>query len=1047
MISKTYFSIVSFFIFIFSILFIIFITLQNGFFINEINISNLHIKQLYIKWDEKIDVSLKELDLDKTNSSFQASLEYKKISQHLKSLSYTTHWFSSIVIENISIGDLNASFKYKDGENGFILAKSKDINLNANISFHKNILLLNIKEFRVLQKDIAINGDILFDTKAIKLFTKLNLKIAKEADLVLFIKTGTQRLSYSLKSNSNIQSIRNLINLAHLPKAVLFWAYEAIEMKNIELVNARGYLDFDDIENAYKNIKIKALVHELHYTYNLKLDKIHSEVTELEFVNGVLYIRPKQAYSYGMYLGESWLKIDFTKEEELLTLHLLFDGMLNKDMLYILDTYKIKLPFLQHKGTIRTDLTIKVGLRSIAIDAQGDFFTKEANFDYIGLNIDIYDAHIQLNNFDVSINNMRAKYKDMVQSNIDVIYNAETKKGKIDFRVTDVHLNKIKLNTTKAPLTVSYNISPEGDYIQVTQSKWNYNEQIIKVDALKLPFNLETLKVEIPTTFIEIINIGKAFTSGSINLKDMTTQIELDILNFRYDGVETTQSNTSLKINYDGEVTTIKSSDDIFLSLSGTKYRLRNLCLEVDTQNAKIKHTDIKIGKYISTKLYAKFNFKTSQSHISLNKFILVDPNTDKTLYKNNKILLSVKVEDDMIKAHSKELNAYFISQDSGWRLKINSLETIAKKSDLLQSYAISNGNFVLFRNKEDKLIQFSSNIIYPYKILLSEGKPTSNYRIKGKIYKEKLTLTVNNSFKAEYKDSLKIDIKSCPVNIFELLRLVKTIKKDSHRQSGPFKLFLNAQNSYLYASENRKILYDNIDLQYFNNILTAQLTYKNGSSGLRLSGDDFHLYGKNFNDTFMNKLFYISNFTGGNLDFSLSGKVDEYAGVVYINESTIKDYKALNNILAFVNTVPSLVTFQLPGYNKKGLFVDNAYINFKAKNDFYTLSDISLTSQEMDIVGKGSINLNNEDVDLMLNLKTDLGSNVSKIPVVGYILLDKDTISTTLSIKGNIKQPHIQSHIATNIVVAPINIITRTLKFPYKLIEGVFSKETNSSK
>jgi len=1026
-------------------LFIIFITLQNGVFIKEINLPNLHIKQLYIKWNEKIDVSLKELTIINSNSSSsQTTIEYEKISKNLKSLSYTTHWFHSIVIEDINVNNIHASFEYKDGGNGFIIANSANLHLNANISFSDNILCLNIKKFKDKKRDIAINGDIYLDTKNITLFSKLFLKVAKEADLTLYLKTGVNKLSYNLKSNAPIKSIKNLIHLANLPKSILFWAYEAIEMKNVELLNASGYLEFDKINEAYKNIKIKALVNQLHYRYNLKLAKIDAKTTEIEFSKGILYIRPKQAYTYGTYLGNSWVKIDFTKKEELLTINLLFDGQLNKNTLLILDAYKIKLPFLQHSGKVATNLSIKIGLRTIKIDAKGDFFTKKANFDYVGLNIDIYDALIKLNNFDVTIKNMRAKYKNIIKSNVDVKYNAEKKKGTINFRVTDVNLNGVTFHSTKKPQIASYNISPKGDYIKVANSQWHYNNKLIKVEELSLPFNIEKLLIKIPTTYVEVIGISKAFVSGEINLKNMRTELELDILNFSYDGIETTQSNTLLNLIYDGS-TKIEAKDDIFLSLSGTKYKLSNFYINIDDTFARIKHTNIKIGKYISTKLYAKLNIKTKKTHISLNKFVLIDPNTDNILYKNNKILLSLKDENGVIKIHSHELDAYFKSEDSGWRLRLNSLGRLANKSAFLKSYFVHDGDFVLFRNKDDKNIRFISNIKYPYKILLKQKKPTDKYKIEGKIYKEKVSLTINNNFKATYKDTLNINMKNAPVNILELLRLVKDINKNSKKSEASLKILLNAKNSYLYLSENRNVLYENVDFQYFNNILTAHLNYKKGFAGLNIKDNNIHLYGKNFNDEFMNKLLYLSKFTDGTLDFSLSGKLDDYAGVMYISKSTIKDYKTLNNILAFVNTVPSLVTFKLPGYSTKGLFVDKAYVHFTQKNDIYDLNDIYLGSKEMDIVGKGTIDMKKKNIDIMLNLKTDLGSDVSKIPVVGYILLDGDTISTTLSIKGKLEDPKVESHIATNIIVAPINIIIRTLKLPYKLIENVFSKDKTS--
>ena len=60
-ISKTYFAVISFFVFMFLTLSISFIALQNGIFIGKMHIQNIELTQLYIKWNEKIDISLKEL--------------------------------------------------------------------------------------------------------------------------------------------------------------------------------------------------------------------------------------------------------------------------------------------------------------------------------------------------------------------------------------------------------------------------------------------------------------------------------------------------------------------------------------------------------------------------------------------------------------------------------------------------------------------------------------------------------------------------------------------------------------------------------------------------------------------------------------------------------------------------------------------------------------------------------------------------------------------------------------------------------------------------
>jgi len=155
--------------------------------------------------------------------------------------------------------------------------------------------------------------------------------------------------------------------------------------------------------------------------------------------------------------------------------------------------------------------------------------------------------------------------------------------------------------------------------------------------------------------------------------------------------------------------------------------------------------------------------------------------------------------------------------------------------------------------------------------------------------------------------------------------------------------------------------------------------------------------------------------------------------------DTTMIDYKLLNNVLAFINTVPSLVTFSLPGYNKKGLHAKNAYVKFHAKKGVFDISDIYLESKELKILGKGNADINKNSIDLVLNLKTDLGSNLSKVPLVGYIILDGKNISTTLKVTGNLNDPTVNTMLAKDIVVAPLNIIKRALTLPYELIKKLY--------
>lgn len=904
---------------------------------------------------------------------------------------------------------------------------------------------MNIQRLDDIKRELFAKGDLYFNTEKLKAYSNINLKVSDDADIDIFLETSKHELNYKFISNKKIRNIKHLITIANLPKEVRYWAYDAIDMSHVDIVSFFGNINYQDIKSAYKNIYIKALVHKVNYKYNPKLDAIHAKSVELELKNGIFYIRPKEAYSYGMYLDKSWLKIDFTQDEEFLTLHLLFDGVLNRDMLKILSAYKIKLPFLQRSGTVSTDLKIEVGLRNIDVDAEGDFYTKKANFDYMGLNIDIYDARIKLDNYDVHVNSMKARYGEIATAKVNVKYNAKKEAGDVKFLFDSINLLGASLNTKSGPLEALYKISPSNDLIKAKKSHWNFKSQPITIDPLSMPFDLNKLTVNIPATVVSVANIGNSFVSGYVDLNTMSTKLDLDILNFKYDGVEFSQSNTPIKVEYDNKLS-IYSDNIIHFTVSGSKYRAKRLYIEMKDELLKLKHTSISIGKYITTKVYANYNSSTKKSHISLTNFILKDPNTEKILYKNSKIMLGAKVDEDSILITSQEIGAKFVSKDSGWKLKLNSIGRISSDSELLKKFQINKGDFTLYKNSKEDFTRFKSEIVYPYKILVKNNTPQEKYNIKGKIYKEKVYLDINNDLNVKIKNEITIDMKKSVLNLPEALDALDEISTVSSESNKTLNIIVTADKSYLYVGKDRKILYDSVNMQYYKKIVTAQLKYKEGDAGLHLKDNKFHLYGKNFNDTFMNQLFALSNFSKGDLSFSMSGALNDYLGAIYLKKTTIKDYKTLNNVLAFVNTIPSLVTFSVPGYSKDGIYVNQAYLNFHSQSNKFNLTDIFLDSKEIDILGKGIVDVAKNDLNVTLNLKTDLGSNLKKIPLVGHILLGKDSISTTLKITGEVENPSVESLIAQEIVVAPINIIKRTLSLPYKLIENVIDQATESN-
>ena len=1022
--------------------------MQNGVYVKNLSLANLKVKQLYIKWNEKLDLSIKEVTLLDTKKNKNSTINLEQINKSLHELYFFNNWFDSVIIEKMTYNDISATLNYKSNEDGFFTATSPEFSLKSSINVESDLLNIKVDSFKDSKRKIDVSGNIILNTNRYEFTSSLDVNINDDVVFNLLAHANQNRLFYKFNALKNIKDITHTMKLLDLDKDVKYWAYEAIKMSYGTLNAAYGWIDYKNTADAYKNLYASAIGHDLDYTYNKKLDPVRSKQTDLEFKDGVLYIRPQGAYSYNFYLDKSWLKIDFTKKEELLTLFLLFDAQLNKDILHVLSSYKIDVPFLQNRGKVKTNLKLTVNLRTIEVDAKGDFFTKDGNFTYSGLNFNAYDTYLLLDNYDISIKNMLVKYDDIATASVDANYNAKKSEGKIDFNIKRINFSELNLSlNNKTPLNLTYTISPKQDNISIKNSTWKFNDTPMSIESINIPFNLKDPTINIPATLVKIQDTASGYISGISSLRTKKTDLDVDLLSFNYEGFELSQSNTPIKVLYDKKLS-IQSTNPINFTLGNLDCSLEKTLIDVRDNKLYLKDSILNVEGIGRTDFIGHYDLKEKYGLLELQNLKIENKQLGDLFFSNEIIDLDIVDLKDAVKISAPKLNLDFEQKGDAWDLNIKGLDWISKNSKFLQRYNVTNGSLKLYQdaNNTDK-INLLANIKYPYKLLVNKNEPIEDYTISGSFDKNagKTALNINDLVEINIKKDVRVKTKDIGLNLNALFDFVNTINSTTV-QSNPKNIMLSAENSYLYISQNRHIISDFINLQYFDKILTVQLQHADGRAGLKFEENKFHIYGENFNDKFMENLFVFSKFSGGVFDFSIDGTTNEFDGIFHVKNTTVLDYKVLNNVLAFVNTVPSLITFSVPGYNSKGLKAINAYMNFHAKDNVYNISDIYLNSQEIDILGRGTANFNNNSIDLQLNLKTDLGSTVSKVPLVGYVLLDGNTISTTLSITGDVYNPDVKSLLARDIVVAPFNIIKRVLLLPYHLFSDKNATTENNS-
>lgn len=192
--------------------------------------------------------------------------------------------------------------------------------------------------------------------------------------------------------------------------------------------------------------------------------------------------------------------------------------------------------------------------------------------------------------------------------------------------------------------------------------------------------------------------------------------------------------------------------------------------------------------------------------------------------------------------------------------------------------------------------------------------------------------------------------------------------------------------------------------------------------------------------DGLMNHLAKKNFFDGGTFALLLRGKdTHHFSGSFSIQNAHVKQMVAYNNLIALLNTIPSLALFKGPGFNEKGYEIKEGEIIFSQEGDVLTLHAIHLQGTSADILGQGVVNLKDETLHVDIQLKTlkDISNALSHIPLLNHIILGEDqSIATAVKIHGKLENPEVTTQVLQDALLSPYNILKRTLELPFRLFQ-----------
>ncbi len=1042
-ISTIHFSLISLIIFITLLSTSLFIVLQNGIVLKEVNFSNLHIKELHVSVKDGLNIYAQSISVTNSNSQKEnMNFSTKELGEILSTLEDCLPFLHSINIKKLRINKNILSINYKINNPLHVSMNNEDIALKLSAILTKKYLNIYLHKFKTLDKFLHVSGFGSFDRVTKNAYFKLKSTLVNQDKQISYLFCDDKGIAFNTIFLTPLSKLKEIVDYAQLHKKTKPWIIQKAKANAPEIEHLSGYIPFNNPSEILRTLKAKGHWSNVAYTFQKGFEPAKADRVDIYFEKGILTIMPRDAKFYSHDVRNPTITIDFNPKEFQLKFHLHTTARLDKVLVALIRSYKITLPFMQKKGLLKADLKLFINLDTIATGALGNFEISESIVTFEGVDYKVHSGIVKIKDNDVSLIDLNVSYKTLTNAIINGAINAQEMKGKLNIDISKINfLQKPKVFLDQKPLHVSYTLIPHQlDSIAIDKSLWSAFDKSLHVGAIQARFNYKTLQMRLPATSLYIDDALQMELEGNIDIKNELYEFNSSVSQFNLFDFKLQKKPLHVSLNYDKNLSIVSDENSSWLYTT-LPIAINGIDASLNKEKLKINTSRFIINKDIQSNISGLLSLSNLNGSFQLKNISVSNDKIGKILSFKDSLPLQLSIKEKKFDVKIPKLNFSLLALKEGWRLNIADISQITPYSALMQEYNISKGSLYIGENSGKKGLYFTGNIDYAYPFLIQNEKPQYNYKFHGSVDKNNISILLNEDINIKIDNDVNVTCKNIGLNLSAFIDFLKEHNSSESNTSTPFSF--NADNSYIYFSPKRKAVSDNIKISAKGNEIFASLIYKKGGAGLEMHKSNFYLYGQHFDDTFMNSFFSLSEHKGGSFSFALKGNLETFKGVARIDKGRIMDYVLFNNILAFINTIPSLTSFSLPSYAKEGIEVKEAYAAFEYREKLMHFNAVKFDSGEIGIYGQGSADYFNNKIDIALNLKTHLGKNISKLPVVGYILVGDDgTAATAFNITGKLTDPHVETALVKNIIIAPFNILKRTIVYPFHLIKNLIDEK-----
>ena len=356
----------------------------------------------------------------------------EEIKKSIEILPKVLKFFERIEISRLKIDDnefeiiLNDEILYLD---------NKYINLSSKIDINSNQVVFDLYSLYLKDLKVLFDGKVKLDYFNEKLNyygkfyyqdlqSNLNIEMTKEIAKFYLV-------------SEPFKSLKFIKEFLSLPIIAEEWMYDNVE-GDIKLQEFYGEYDLKNNQIIEDSLQGKAQIKEAKIRFHKDIDIVNTKSLDISFKDNKLHFDLIEPIFKDKKLDGSYVTIhNLTSEKDgQVDVFLKTNTKLDQDILDILKAYHINIPLLQKTGNTQASLLMKFPYElSKEMSTYGEFFVNDAQISINNFSFDSKYAEVILNDSLIQIRNSDFKYKNMIDSIVNLDLDTTTLKSLGDVNI------------------------------------------------------------------------------------------------------------------------------------------------------------------------------------------------------------------------------------------------------------------------------------------------------------------------------------------------------------------------------------------------------------------------------------------------------------------------------------------------------------------------------------------------------------------------------------------------------------------------------------